>query len=304
METNKISFKGMFEKNPVWQKILLFIFNALFFATFFTYLAVLICKIGHVAPESATGIRITQLISSTGLFILTPLCTIFLTRSTDAATFFKVRLVDPRIIGLGLLAMFVIAPCISQLGYLNEQMHLPSFLHGVEEWMRRLEDKAGETTIKILTMNSIADLIANLIVIGLIPAIGEELTFRGYLQQSFEKRTKNPHMAIWLTAFIFSAFHLQFYGFIPRFLLGALLGYLFIYGRSMIVNIFCHFMNNAVAIVSAYIYSPTEALKSGDLHPSLTTTVIISLLSLMMTVAVVLLLKNKSAEWEGKQLPS
>ncbi|MDP4687503.1 MAG: CPBP family intramembrane metalloprotease [Salibacteraceae bacterium] len=96
------------------------------------------------------------------------------------------------------------------------------------------------------------DLIINLLVIAVFPAISEELFFRGFLQNTLLKMGRNHHVAIWVTAFIFSAIHMQFLGFFPRLILGAVLGYSAMYSRSLIVPIIGHFVNNGLAVVLTY----------------------------------------------------
>jgi membrane protease YdiL (CAAX protease family) len=153
-------------------------------------------------------------------------------------------------------------------------MHLPAFLNDLEKWMRQQEDQLATLTQRFLYMPSAVDLAINLLMIALIPAIGEELLFRGCLQPIFGRLAKNAHVGIWLAAIVFSAIHLQFYGFIPRMLLGALFGYLYYYGNSLWYPILGHFLNNGSAVVAVFIYqqnglSVAEAMKqdgAGRFH--------------------------------------
>lgn len=133
-------------------------------------------------------------------------------------------------------------------------MTLPSFLSEVEVWMRAKEDNAMNITTQLLQMESGRDLLINIFIIGVIPAIGEELIFRGLIQQSINYGKSNYHLGIWASAFLFSAIHLQFYGFIPRLLLGALFGYLFYWSASLWIPIFAHFVNNSMAVIVAYYF--------------------------------------------------
>ena len=151
-------------------------------------------------------------------------------------------------------AMILITPLINFLGEINSHLHLPSFLKSVEDWMRDSEDKAAVITKKFLEMNSAMDLFINLIMIGLIPAIGEELVFRGVVQKIFSQWSKNVHIGIWSAAFLFSAMHMQFYGFLPRMMLGGLLGYLYVWSGSLWLPIIGHFVNNAGAVLMSYFF--------------------------------------------------
>lgn len=153
---------------------------------------------------------------------------------------------------LVILIMVSSAPFFEFTVYLNEQMQLPSFLKGLEDWMRVKEDEMAALTKALLTRDSVGGLLINLFMIGILAAVGEELLFRGCLQNILLKWTGKIHIAIWLTAFVFSAIHFQFFGFLPRMLIGALCGYLYFWGKSIWLPILAHFINNASAIVIAF----------------------------------------------------
>lgn len=115
------------------------------------------------------------------------------------------------------------------------------------------ERELAELTKHLLTMKSPADLMINLVVVAVIPAIGEEFLFRGCFQTIITRITRNQHLGIWLAAAIFSAIHIQFLGFFPRMFLGALFGYIFVWSGSIWPAVLAHFVNNATAVVSAYV---------------------------------------------------
>lgn len=142
---------------------------------------------------------------------------------------------------------------MSPLAEWNLNVHFPEFMSGFEKWAREEEDKLARVTELLTDISTPADLMIALVVIALMPAIGEELVFRGLIQQEFWRFSKNIHLAIWLSAFVFSAIHMQFYGFIPRLLLGALFGYLYYWSGNLLVAIFSHFFNNAFAVVMVYL---------------------------------------------------
>jgi membrane protease YdiL (CAAX protease family) len=136
---------------------------------------------------------------------------------------------------------------------LNKQMHLPDFLKGVEVWMQNQEDQLTRLTKQLLIMNNMPDLLVNLLMIAILPALGEEFIFRGCFQNIFTRWTGNYHWGIWLAAILFSAIHMQFYGFIPRMLLGAMFGYMLVWGRSMWLPVLAHLINNGGAVITAYV---------------------------------------------------
>ena len=154
---------------------------------------------------------------------------------------------------LGVILLMPLAlPAVNWLKSLNDMVVLPHFMSGVELWMQQMEHQSELLTEKFLSVSSYSALALNLLVMAAIPALGEELFFRGILQTVLGEKL-NRHLAVWITAFIFSAIHLQFYGFLPRFLLGAALGYLFLFSGSIWASIVAHFINNALAVVLFFL---------------------------------------------------
>ena len=120
--------------------------------------------------------------------------------------------------------------------------------------------KSKELQAKILTEafldgDTITGLLVNIIIVAVLPAIGEELLFRGVLIRLFDQMVKNIHIAVLISSVIFSAIHLQFYGFLPRLMLGMLLGYMFVFTRSLWVPIIVHFVNNAASAIVYFLYN-------------------------------------------------
>ncbi len=118
-----------------------------------------------------------------------------------------------------------------------------------------------EATIKrFLQMPTIVDLFVNLIVIALVAAVAEEVLFRGLIQKMVLEKTQNPHVAVWITAIVFSGIHFQFSGFFPRLFLGVLFGYIFFWSKSLWYPIIAHFLHNGITVVLVYIYG-VEAME-------------------------------------------
>ena len=197
--------------------------------------------------------KLIQIFSSTGMFII-PAIVFARMESHNWQGYLKL---NPFIFVLFLLTiviMYFSVPLLELSVEINNGMKLPAFLREVEEWMRQKEDQMAELTKQLLVMKTVWALLVNLLMLAVIPAIGEELLFRGCLQKIFHRITKNYHLAIWITAIIFSAIHIQFYGFIPRLLLGAMFGYLLVWGNTLWLPILAHFVNNATAVITAYVY--------------------------------------------------
>jgi uncharacterized protein len=137
----------------------------------------------------------------------------------------------------------------------NQGVVFPESLKGVEKWMKESEDAAGELTKFLTDFKTPSQLIVAMVVVAVLAGISEELIFRGVLQNITLRAFGNPHVAIWFAAFVFSFIHLQFYGFFPRMLLGALFGYLYYWTKNIWVPIFAHFVNNGFTLLMAYLYS-------------------------------------------------
>lgn len=149
---------------------------------------------------------------------------------------------------LVIIALITSLPLINFLGELNSHLPLPGFF-------KELEDKAALATKAFLEMHSVSDMLFNVFMIGLLPALGEELLFRGIIQRIISEWSKNVHTGIWMSAVLFSAMHMQFYGFVPRMLLGALFGYLLVWSGSLWLPILAHFVNNASAVLFTYLFN-------------------------------------------------
>ena len=145
--------------------------------------------------------------------------------------------------------MLLALPGINLLSAWNQQMSLPECMSGIEQWMRMQEDAAAQLTEQFLRVDTIGGLLVNIGLMALLPALAEELTFRGVVQGMF---TRNKHVAIWAAAAIFSFVHFQFYGFLPRMLLGAMFGYMLWWTGSLWAPMLMHFVNNCAAVVVAF----------------------------------------------------
>ncbi len=137
----------------------------------------------------------------------------------------------------------------SVLAQWNSQITFPDSMKFLEIRVKEMEDTALRTTHLLLSGKSFIDLILNLLLIGAAAAFVEEVFFRGALQRIIIGWLGNKHLGVWVSAFIFSAIHLQFYGFFPRLFLGVVLGYLFLYSRNLWIPILFHFLNNAFVVI-------------------------------------------------------
>ena len=223
---------------------------------------------------SVNYLKLMQLFSGVGLFITPTLLYAHLTNFD-----FKFTRITRQNTILVFAIMMLITPFVGLLLEWNMQIPLP-------EWLLRFDLNSEAIVAAFLKMSTISDLLYTLIVIAVVPAIGEELLFRGYLQQKIGKWLKNPHIAIVITAFLFSVIHLDPQGIIPRFALGVLLGYLYYWSGSLWLPILAHFVNNAQAVIFSY---PLFKVDSGA-YSILSETKIDPMLGLFSFASVILLL--------------
>ena len=187
------------------------------------------------------AVKFIQMLSAIGLFITPTLLYGYLCDFD-----FKLNLnFNRQSLLLAIAIMLLINPFISFIYEWNKSFNIP-------DWMLVFDDNAENITNYFLKMNTLGDLFFNLLVIAIIPAIGEELLFRGYLQQKMTQWLGKPNVAIIITAILFSAIHMQFQGFLPRFALGMLLGYLFYWSSSLWLPIIGHLLNNAMSVTLSY----------------------------------------------------
>lgn len=224
---------------------------------FIFIMLLLVCTLigSAIAAVFAVGNNITMLkvgqgISSALMFIAPPLILYAITRTQPMLQLGFRAPAKGWMLLIGIALMFISLPLTNILGEWNEKVN---FGETLETWLKFFEDTAADLTQRMLEVDSIWGLLFNLLVIALIPAIGEELTFRGVLQQALTKGCKNVHVAVFITAFVFSFIHFQFYGFLPRMFLGLLLGYLYYYSGSIWTSILMHFINNGTAVVLGYL---------------------------------------------------
>lgn len=143
----------------------------------------------------------------------------------------------------------VLIPFVHFTSDLNAAIPIPG---GFGDWAAAKEAEVMELTLRFMDMPNVGLLLFNLFMIALLPALGEELLFRGIIQRMCVRQGFNVHIAVWAAALLFSAIHLQFLSFIPRALMGALLGYLLAWSGNMWYPIIAHFTNNAAAVVLYY----------------------------------------------------
>jgi membrane protease YdiL (CAAX protease family) len=258
-----------------------------------------IANLNFSNPQSITALYILQIITTTVPIFAAPVVFAYWVVQ-DPDEYIKPGFRIPwMLFVIVFLVMMISSPLIELLSNINQQMVLPNWLSGLEKWMKESEEGARRITMAILHMNTVWDCIKNVILIGLLTAIAEEFMFRGGIQTIMAKWTKNIHAAIWVTAAMFSAFHMEFYGFLPRLLLGALFGYFVAWSGSIWPAVWAHFLNNSTAVIATYLYQKKQIkLNPDDEHVFSYPGYIFSLI-----IIIILLLVYKKAAMSIKISP-
>ncbi|MEM1214643.1 MAG: type II CAAX endopeptidase family protein [Bacteroidota bacterium] len=200
-----------------------------------------------LGPEERQAIRWANMVSHLIIFTLTSVLMAGLIKDRGTlANFFRLdRFPGGILLGWAILTLLLGLPGIQLINWLNLQIPLP-------ETLQLLENQQGSQLQVLIQMESLREFLTTFLIAAIVPAVGEELFFRGLLQPQFQKWFSSPIVAIWCTAFLFSAVHMQFAGFFPRFMLGAFLGYLLYWSGSLWLPILAHLVFNGLQIAVSY----------------------------------------------------
>lgn len=276
---------------PLAQRLLLLLCIFLVCYVITAVLAYLLGRIMTGRPEAA--LRISTMLQDLLVFIVPAIATAVVScRKPDKLLLIN-RFSGIWTLPLVALVMLVSIPAQEWLIHWNENISLPEALSSIEDMMRTFEANASETMMLLLSDTSVGALIVNILIIGVAAGFSEELFFRGSIQRLLCTGGINPHTAIWATAFVFSALHMQFFGFFPRLLLGAYFGYLLYWTGSIWVPVFAHILNNTIYVITAWMYlrlHPGSAIENGSLQWG----VIMIALSSVLTAATLFLIRYYS----------
>jgi membrane protease YdiL (CAAX protease family) len=217
----------------------------------------------YANPQIVQINRVLLLFQHLGMFII-PSVIFAMLVSKSWVKYLGFKRPDLKVAIAGALIMISSLPLINALSWLNQLVQFPESLAGIEQVFVGMEESAAELTKAITETDSLSILIFNLLLVAIIPALGEEMIFRGLVLPIFKKWTGKLHLAVWLSALLFSAMHMQFFGFLPRLVLGAVLGYLYVWSRSLWVPILAHFTNNALALILIFYMAKGDISKEVD----------------------------------------
>ena len=239
-------------------------------------------------PDAWDLLMTSQLINATILFIVTPYLYLRLSEKIRFKWLFYKQVRKDLLAFIILLLVFVYLPLSAWVTYQNEHIVLPEALSGLETLLRNTEQQLRNMTLFLIQFEGLAQFFVALLVIAAIPGFGEELLFRGVLQNKLYALFKNQHVAIWLAAFVFGAIHLQFYGMLTRTLLGALFGYLYVYSGNLFYPMLLHFLNNAITLIfTRLVIMGEQEEELTDLIETPAIPILYALLSLVGTLALV-----------------
>lgn len=208
---------------------------------------------GNLTDSSVSILKFFQIVNQLGVFIVPAILFAWL-NDKDIKGYLRLSFkTDIRFYIMGILIIFTLLPLVNWLLEINNDLVLPRSLDSLEQWFREMEEEAALITEAFLKTETITGLLYNLFIVAFLASVAEELLFRGVLVRVFTEWTSNIHAGVIIPAVLFSALHLQFYGFLPRMVLGIVLGYLFVRSGSLMVPVLVHFVNNGLAVIIAFL---------------------------------------------------
>jgi membrane protease YdiL (CAAX protease family) len=203
--------------------------------------------------EHISLLKFLQICYSTGLFLVPALAGAYLLRGSAGEYLHLNRAPSLYNIILVILLMFAIIPLINFLAELNNSISFPERLSALEENIKASDVRSKELMDSFLHTGNVTGLLTNLLMIAVIPSLGEEFLFRGVIQKIFYEWTRSLHAGVWIAAVLFSMMHFQYFGFFQRILLGASFGYILVWSGSMWLPVLAHLVNNSIGVVYFYL---------------------------------------------------
>jgi len=245
-------------------------------------------------PASHPDIRNTLLLSQavaafTG-FIFMPWYYLRVLERRSLLIFFGKELKWPLLVAVIMISVIGLGIALSPIVEWNAEMQFPEWMAGFGNWAKETEEMAAALIKTITSDLTPLTFIVTLFIVAILPAVGEEIVFRGLIQTEMVRALKNPHTAIWITSILFSAFHLQFLGFLPRVFIGAFLGYLYFWSGNLWIPVLGHFFNNGLQLTGLFLYQ--KGLLGFDVESTERAPWPLVGVSLVLTLALLLYLKN------------
>lgn len=242
-----MKLKGLFQHASVAKQLMILLLILLFSTSISSVISMALLKTSLTSNPTAF-LQLNQFIAAITIFAFPAIACSYLF-SNQIKSYLVLYKASALKCLLVVISMLVITPFISLSGVLNQDIVLPNSLQALEKIFQMQESMMEQLTKQFFAEKTTLNLIRNILLIAITAAITEEFFFRGAILQIIAKTTKNRHIIIWVGAFIFSIFHFQFYGLIPRMLLGAYFGYLLFWSQSILLPIIAHFTNNFIGVL-------------------------------------------------------
>lgn len=230
------------------RRLLLFFLTYVVGMILTAFVAQLLMHIGAGGKEVAM-LRIATVLQDILVFILPPLITALIITRQPVKLLAVGTAPSGKLVLAAIATLIVASPAMSWLVEWNQSLHLPESMSALESKIRAMEDAAGAAVQTIMGAPTPGNMLVNVLIIGILAGFSEELFFRGGLQRLLSTANMSPAAAIWISALIFSALHMQFFGFFPRLLLGAFFGYLLVWSGSVWLPILIHALNNSLYVI-------------------------------------------------------
>jgi len=244
--------------------------------------------VGH--PDIRNSILLSQGIAALVGLVLLPWYYIHFSEHRSLAAFFKKEPSWALVIISVMVGTIGLGLSISPVVEWNAEIQFPEWMGAFDTWVHQTEALA-ESIVTSITSNLTPEAFAfAFLVVAVLPAVGEELVFRGFIQTELHRALKNPHLAIWISAILFSAFHLQFLGFVPRTLIGAFLGYLYYWSGNLWVPVLGHFFNNGMQLVVLYLHQ--LKIISFDVESTESAPLPMVIIACVLTILLLVFYKN------------
>ncbi|MDE7376728.1 MAG: CPBP family intramembrane metalloprotease [Muribaculaceae bacterium] len=273
------------------KRLLMLLFTFIIGYVLVAVIAFIIQKIA--GPESVPGLRILMVMQDLFMFIAPAVLTaVIITRQPAELMLLDRRPFWPGLI-MGLCVMVAAIPAMNLIIHLNESIPLPE---PIEQVLRQMEDTAAGTIETLYAGHTVGSLVMGMLIVAILAGLSEEILFRGALQRILSTGGLNTHTAIWITAAVFSLMHLQFYGLIPRMLLGAFFGYMLWWSRSLWAPIILHAFNNAIYVVAQWFANGEEesALDALGTTVSLSDIIIVCVSVALTVLGIIIARRNFS----------
>lgn len=243
-----------------------------------------------VFGASTPTLRIITVLQDILVFILPAIVTALMVTRRPATLLCIDRRPPLNSLLIGICTLICSIPAMNFVIWLNTNIPLPADIHHV---LMMMEDNANAAVESLIGPHTVGNLIMSVLIVGIFAGLSEELLFRGGLQRLLVTGGMNHHVAIWITAFFFSLLHMQFFGFIPRMLLGAFFGYALLWTGSLWVPVILHALNNTIYVVAEWTTYGTDTKSAVDTIGS-GSDIALVVISVVLTAAGLIIMRRQS----------